>query len=189
MGNELAYSERALDGEALKSVDYVYDKLGRLRSKRGKENNASYCLQESTERNMLGWVSKVKMESSSEMLFENSLSYRYDGLVNEASFNHNIPGTYEQKSTRNEYDYDHLGRFIGNRRYVNGIQTDMGTEKDIMYDLNGNLEFVRRNVDGVTNKHCFVYKGNTPELGYINPNEEMLEFSFTSDDKEYLDNK
>ena len=65
---------------------------------------------------------------------------------------------------------------------MNGIQTDMGTEKDIMYDLNGNLEFVRRNVDGVTNEHCFVYKGNTPELGYINPNEEMLEFGFTSDE-------
>lgn len=175
-------SERTLDGEALKSVDYVYDKLGRLQSKCGKENNASFCLQESTERNMLGWVTKVKMENSSEILFENSLSYRYDGLVNEASFNHNIPGTYEQKRTRNEYDYDHLGRFIGNRRYVNGIQTDMGTEKDIMYDLNGNLEFVRRNVDGVTNEHCFVYKGNTPELGYINPNEEMLEFGFTSDE-------
>ena len=59
--------------------------------------------------------------------------------------------------------------------------TSVGTEKDIMYDLNGNLEFVRRNVDGVSVEHCFVYKGNTPELGYINPNEEMLEFGFTFD--------
>ena len=177
----LVGSERTLDGEALKSVQYEYDKLGRPCKKSGKEGDAVECLSESTERNLLGWVTSIKTRRPDELLFNNQISYRYDGLVSEVSFGHNLFGSSDTKRVRNEYDYDHLGRFIGNRRFVNGVQTSVGTEKDIMYDLNGNLEFVRRNVDGITNEHCFVYKGNMPELGYINPNEEMLEFYFTSD--------
>ncbi len=101
--------------------------------------------------------------------------------MSEVSFDHNLFGSSDTKRVRNEYDYDHLGRFIENKRYVNGTQTDIGTEKDIMYDLNGNLVFVKRNMDGTSNEHCFVYKGNMPELGYINPNDEMLEFGFAFD--------
>ena len=177
----LVGSERTLDGEALKSVQYEYDKLGRPCKKSGKEGDAVECLSESTERNLLGWVTSIKTRRPDELLFNNQISYRYDGLVSEVSFSQNLFGSSDTKRMRNEYDYDHLGRFVGNRRFVNGVQTSMGTERDIMYDLNGNLEFVRRNVDGTSNEHCFVYKGNTPELGYINPNEEMLEFGFTSD--------
>ena len=177
----LINSERSLNGEALKSVQYEYDKLGRLCKKSWKEGDTVECLSESTERNLLGWVTSMKTRRPDELLFNNQISYRYDGLVSEVSFSHNLFGSSDTKRMRNEYDYDHLGRFVGNKRFVNGVQTSMGTERDIMYDLNGNLEFVRRNVDGTSNEHCFVYKGNTPELGYINPNEEMLEFGFTSD--------
>ena len=60
--------------------------------------------------------------------------------------------------------------------------TSVGTEKDIMYDLNGNLEFVRRNVDGVSNEYGFVYNGNTLELIYRDPFSDMVEMQFVSDE-------
>jgi len=122
----LVGSERTLDGEALKSVQYEYDKLGRLCKKSGKEGDAVECLSESTERNLLGWITGVKTKCSGKLLFDNQIDYRYDGLVSEVSFNHNLFGSSDTKRVRNEYDYDHLGRFIGNKRFVNGVQTSVG---------------------------------------------------------------
>ena len=119
-------SDRTFDGEELKSVQYEYDKLGRLCKKSGKEGDAVECLSESTERNLLGWITSVKTKCSGKLLFDNQIDYRYDGLVSEVSFNHNLFGSSDTKRVRNEYDYDHLGRFIGNKRFVNGVQTSVG---------------------------------------------------------------
>ena len=167
-------SERILDGAALKTVDYEYDKLGRMQSKSGN-------LRESTERNMLGWVTGVKVVKSNRTLFENRVIYRYDGLVKESIVHQKLLGESKEKRVRNVYSYDHLGRFIGNRRYVNGIETEVGTEKDLDYDLNGNVIFVRRNEDGNSVDYGFVYNGNTLTLAYINPFTEMTELSFSTD--------
>ncbi len=177
----LVKSARTLDGEALRTVTYEYDELGRLQSTSGNKNGSSYCLQESLERNMLGWITGVKTRLPNTLLFNNQISYRYDGLVNEASFYQKLSGSSAEKTVRNEYDYDHLGRFTGNTRYVNGIQTDVGTEKDIEYDLNGNLEFIRRNENGKSTDYGFVYRGNILDMAYINPYTEMLESWFSSD--------
>lgn len=167
-------SERILDGAALKTVNYEYDKLGRMQSKSGS-------LRESTERNMLGWVTGVKVVKSNRTLFENRVIYRYDGLVKESIVHQKLLGESKEKRVRNVYSYDHLGRFIGNRRYVNGIETEVGTEKDLDYDLNGNVIFVRRNEDGNSVDYGFVYNGNTLTLAYINPFTEMTELSFSTD--------
>ena len=101
--------------------------------------------------------------------------------MSEVSFDHNLFGSSDTKRVRNEYDYDHLGRFIGNRRFVNGVQTSVGTEKDIMYDLNGNLEFVKRNGDGASVEYGFVYNGNRLEIVYRNPFSDMVEMQCSSD--------
>ena len=178
----LTRSVRTLDGERQTPVEYSYDALGRLRSKAEKNTDASVSIRETTARDILGQVTGIEtVRANGTAIFSEQISYRWDGMISETVINHNPYSSTPPSSVRNVYSYDRLGRLTGNRRYVNGAETQTGTEKDIEYDLNGNVTFLRRNADGSADDVYFVYQGNTLAEGCLNPQDEFLELWFTAD--------
>ena len=178
----LTRSVRTFDGERQTPVEYSYDALGRLRSKAEKNADASVNIRETTARDILGQVTGIETaRANGTAIFSEQISYRWDGMISETVINHNPDSSTPPSSVRNVYSYDRLGRLTGNRRYVNGAETQAGTEKDIEYDLNGNVTFLRRNSDGSADDVYYVYQGNTLTEGCLNPQDEFLELWFTSD--------
>lgn len=173
---------RTLDGVTLDPVEYGYDGLGRTSDKTRNGANEAFKLRQTVERDLLGWISEINVVHPVEgTLFDEAIAYRLDGLIDEVT-TYNCPrGDPGTPIVRNKYSYDHLGRLLGNSRWVDNAATDVRTEKNIQYDLNGNITFLRRNINGTAQDIYFGYEGNQITGGCINPQTDFIEFWFTND--------
>lgn len=173
---------RTLDGVNLDPVEYGYDGLGRTSVKTRNGANEAFKLRQTVDRNLLGWISEINFAHPVEgTLFDEAIAYRFDGLIDEVT-TYNCPqGDPGTPIVRNKYSYDHLGRLLGNSRWVDNVATDVRTEKNIQYDLNGNITFIQRNLNGTAQDIYFGYEGNQITGGCINPQTVFLELWFTSD--------
>ena len=154
-GRLVSYS-RTLNGELLDSVFYSYDFAGRIQGKRlgGSSSAGTSSLDETYSRDIRGWMRDITVNTSKlGQVFHEYLGYMSPTLDVAPLFSGNISEVsmsgYGQGHVQNTYRYDHIGRLLGNDRYVDGVATTVGTEKDLRYDLNGNIISLTRD-DGET---------------------------------------
>lgn len=152
----LASYARTLNGNQLDSVFYSYDFAGRIQCKRtGIASSASPSgLTEAYSRDLRGWMTGITVNDLKlGQVFTESLEYMSPTLTATPLFSGNISEVrmtgYEQSVVQNIYRYDHLGRLLGNERFVDGESTPAGTETGLRYDLNGNMMALTRN-DGAS---------------------------------------
>lgn len=148
-GRLLSYS-RVLNGNDLAKVQYSYDWNGLLVNKVVNKADATMpLLEESYERSLLGRLSRIIISAEhADSLFTEELYYtnpgtiaspRYDGKLSMTSVR-----TQNLSPMQCTYTYDNIGRLIGSKRYASGMDIGIGTEKDIKYDLNGNITRMTR---------------------------------------------
>lgn len=143
-GRLLSYN-RVLNGNDLAKVQYSYDWNGLLVNKVVNKADATMpLLEESYERSLLGRLSRIIISAEhADSLFTEELYYtnpgaiaspRYDGKLSMTSVR-----TQNLSPMQCTYTYDNIGRLIGSKRHASGMDIGIGTEKDIKYDLNGNI--------------------------------------------------
>lgn len=148
-GRLLSYN-RVLNGTNLAKVHYSYDWNGLLVKKVVNNADATIPLiEESYERSLQGRLSRINASAEhTDSLFIEDLYYtnpetianpRYDGKISMTSVR-----TQNLSPMQCTYTYDNIGRLIGSKRYISGMDIGIGTEKDIEYDLNGNITKMTR---------------------------------------------
>ena len=142
---------RTLNGCGFSPVRYSYDFAGRLKTKQVGDllSDGTATLLETYSRDVRGWMTDISASSYTVgQLFSESLEYMSPTLSASPLFSGNISmvsmNGYCQNTVQNSYDYDHLGRLLGNSRYIDGTSTTAGTESGITYDLNGNINTLTR---------------------------------------------
>ena len=182
---------RTLNGHVFSPVYYSYDFAGRIKNKQVGEtlSNGTANLLETYSRDIRGWLTEISAKTYTVgQVFSESLEYMSPTLSTSPLFNGNISmltmNSYDQKTVMNTYNYDHLGRLLGNRRYVDGTTTTIGTESGIIYDLNGNINRLTRH-DGSSRYTMWMnhignrISGGETDLG--NSDGEMAALSFSYD--------
>ncbi len=161
----LASYTRTLNANPLDSVFYSYDFAGRIQSKRTRSASSTSPsdLTESYSRDVRGWMTGITVNDLKlGQVFTESLEYMSPTLTAIPLFSGNISEVkmtgYGQSVVHNTYNYDHIGRLLGNKRYVDGSPTPVGTETGLRYDLNGNIKELTRN-DG--NSHYAMRMSHT----------------------------
>ena len=171
-----------LDGtDTLATVHYAYDELGRLVGKSvGNSNNP--VLETDIDYDLHGWTTGIDVAvaegvgSGMDTVFSETLCYashlknpnadRFDGNISETAFSHRVvPSSgspYLQTNTWS-YAYDGLKRLTDANHYPGAAQTPSltDTERDIAYDLNGNITALKRYGNaGLENDLSFNHDGN-----------------------------
>ena len=171
---------RSLDGDVLRPVYYVYDELGRL-SRKTIGDGPDYVGNVTFTYDLHGWTKEIEVETGwdDETVFSETLSYadtlkdpyacRFDGNISGTAFTHRIltdgngqPDSYLQTNTWS-YAYDGLKRLTDANHYPGATLTPSltDTERDIAYDLNGNITFLKRYGNtGLENDLSFNHDGN-----------------------------
>lgn len=160
---------RTLDGQPLRSVTYAYDELGRLSSKQAGTGN---FLKTTLQYDIHGWQNLITLTSgATTTVFQETLRYaspsrtsvtsRYDGNPAEISYLHKVSGGTDTHTWGFEYDMmnrlHHAAHFVGSS--MTASLTD--TERDIDYDLNGNIKYLERyGASGLANDLSFTLSGN-----------------------------
>ena len=130
-------------GAGLGAVIYTYDDLGRLTGK-----SVSGKVSETYAYDLRGWQTGMEASYGGTTIFSESLRYqdatgkkattqpRWDGLISEittSQYGGNASRTYG-------YHYDALRRLSDVDHYLgNALRDNMQTERDITYDLDGNI--------------------------------------------------
>ena len=182
---------RTLNGHVFSPVYYSYDFAGRIKNKQVGEtlSNGTANLLETYSRDIRGWLTNISANTYTVgQVFSESLEYMSPTLSTSPLFNGNISmmtmDSYNQKTVMNTYNYDHLGRLLGNRRYVDGTTTTIGTESGIIYDLNGNINRLTRH-DGSSRYTMWMnHIGNRisgGETDFGNSDGEMAALNFSYD--------
>ena len=142
---------RTLNGQEFKTVRYSYDFAGRILKKTvsGNSSDATADLAEDYSRDIRGWMTDITTNTSTlGTVFSESLGYMSSTIPATPLFSGNIStvsmNCFGQGPVQNAYMYDHLGRLLGNNRIVDGVTTTVGTEHNIQYDLNGNINRLTR---------------------------------------------
>ncbi len=160
---------RILDGQPLRPVTYAYDELGRLSSKHAGTGN---FLNTTLQYDIHGWQNLISLTSgATTTVFQETLRYaspsrtsvtsRYDGNPAEISYLHKVSGGTDTHTWGYEYDMmnrlHHAAHFVGSS--MTASLTD--TERDIVYDLNGNIKYLKRyGASGLANDLSFTLSGN-----------------------------
>ncbi len=151
----LVEESSVLDGSANSRLSYVYDAFGRMKTMNYGENIVSSDI----AYNIRNWMTEMTGD-----VF--SMKLRYESpLYARPRFSGNI-AELEWKSGADSvniyaFDYDELSRVLGARRYFNGVANDSFTEKNISYDLNGNILSLQRVGDGrLIDDLKYTYSGN-----------------------------
>ena len=144
-------------------VTYAYDGLGRLLSK-----SIGSSASQSMKYDVHNWTTSLSASISGSPIFSETLRYtsalkevsaaRFDGNISEIRVIHNgiSDDTYA-------YQYDGLKRLTAANRYIGSAVTSSltRTEKDVVYDRNGNLTALKRYGDtGLENNLSFTWSGN-----------------------------
>ncbi|MBO5193261.1 MAG: hypothetical protein J6B62_00030, partial [Bacteroidales bacterium] len=136
-------------------LSYVYDAFGRMKTMDYGENIVSSDI----AYNIRNWMTEMTGDVFSMKLRYESPLYarpRFSGNIAELEWKSGADSvnTYA-------FDYDELSRVLGARRYFNGVSSDSFTEKNISYDLNGNILSLQRLGDGrLTDDLKYTYSGN-----------------------------
>ena len=168
-------STATLNGERPSTVYYTYDELGRLNGKTfncpAEEYDGLYKhAEESVSRNLQGWVDGTRQFVDDSLMFDMKLDYfgkqtgttpSYTGLVSGVSYSRGSDSTGVH---RYAYSYDALGMLAGARHIgENGEELGTDTEKDIAYDMNGNILALTRcghDTADTAEVLCYAYDGN-----------------------------
>ncbi|MCM1176912.1 MAG: RHS repeat-associated core domain-containing protein [Clostridium sp.] len=160
--SEMSYDNRgrlmeessALDLSSVSRMSYGYDEFGRMDAMDYGDGTVDTDI----GYNIRGWVTAMDSDVfSMELRYDSPLySYpEYSGNIAEAEWK---SGT--DTASTYAYDYDELFRVLGARRYFNGSETDSFTEKEISYDLDGNILSLQRTGNGgMTNDLKYTYSG------------------------------
>ena len=159
-GKVLTYA-RKIGSTNLATFTYTYDNLGRL-SGRTTPSRSS----ESFTYDLHGWMTfyEAKNYSGTTMFSENlyyATPYRtgapglWSGLISESKTQLN--GSNYQLY---DYTYDKIMRLTDAVHYDNGTSSLTNTEKNITYDLNGNVKTLKRYGTSLDDNLTFTYSGN-----------------------------
>ena len=161
---------RALDGQPLRPLTYNYDELGRLSSKQAGTGN---YLKTTLQYDIHGWQNLIALTNGPSSIFQEELRYaspttgrgimpRYDGNPSEISFLHKVSGGGADSHTWG-YAYDRMNRLEDAVHFASAstTQTLTDTERNIAYDLNGNIAALKRyGPSGLQNDLSFAHSGN-----------------------------
>ena len=123
-------------------VNFEYDELGRLVGKDANSITSSYAY------NLQGWLTR-----SSGHYYSSQLKY-YDG--SNPSYTGNI-SEWKWGNRSYRFEYDNLGRISDAHYYEGNTLCDDYSEKDISYDLNGNIRSLTRYDAGVPETLDYTY--------------------------------
>lgn len=123
-------------------VNFEYDELGRLVGKDANSITSSYAY------NLQGWLTR-----SSGHYYSSQLKY-YDG--SNPSYTGNI-SEWKWGNRSYRFEYDNLGRISDAHYYEGNTLSDDYSEKDISYDLNGNIRSLTRYDAGVPETLDYTY--------------------------------
>ena len=123
-------------------VNFEYDELGRLVGKDANSITSSYAY------NLQGWLTR-----SSGHHYSSQLKY-YDG--SNPSYTGNI-SEWKWGNRSYRFEYDKLGRISDAHYYEGNTLSDDYSEKDISYDLNGNIRSLTRYDAGVPETLDYTY--------------------------------
>ena len=169
----LTQTNRYLDGTPLKDMFYVYDALGRLWEKTIADG-ASYIGIISYDYDLHGWTTGITATKygSQETIFSETLRYaspqkpgttaRYDGNISEITYT-SYNGTPAPSSDTYGYAYDGMNRLTDAAHYAGAATTQslLKTEKNITYDLDGNITGLNRyGASGLSEMLSFTHAGN-----------------------------
>ena len=161
---------RTLDGQTLRPVTYAYDALGRLAS---KQAGTGAYLATHRQYDIHGWLTQTTVTGGgSTNLFQETMRYaspsrssvapRFDGNPSEITFLHRTPDGVNDLHTWG-YAYDLMNRLSAADHFA-GTSTSASltdTEREIAYDLNGNITSLRRyGTAGLSNVLSFAHTGN-----------------------------
>lgn len=182
---------RTMNGHEFSPVYYSYDFSGRIKEKHvgGVSTNGTANLLETYSRDIRGLMTDISINSHAiGQVFSESLEYMSPTLPASRLFSGNIStitiNSYNQKTIKNTYNYDHLGRLLGNYRYVDGVPTTIGTESGITYDLNGNINRLTRHDGNSKYTICMEHIGNRisgGEYDFDIPDRTKITLSFSYD--------
>ena len=123
-------------------VNFEYDELGRLVGKDANSITSSYAY------NLQGWLTR-----SSGHYYSSQLKY-YDG--SNPSYTGNI-SEWKWGNRSYRFEYDNLGRISDAHYYEGNTLRDDYSEKNISYDLNGNIRSLTRYDAGVPETLDYTY--------------------------------
>ena len=172
---------REVDGVSLPVVTYSYDYLGRLIFK-----SADSRMNEIYIYDIHGWETVRIAEYAGSNVFTQTLSYAststsgvpglYSGLISESVSSHN-----GQQSQTYGYRYDSGARLVDAVHLVGTSSSLVNTEKDITYDLNGNIKTIKRyGATALDDNLSYTYFGN--RLTSVADAVESSSYTYTYDD-------
>ncbi len=157
-------STAKLNNGILASVEYSYDDLGQVKTK--KYGYGSNAINQTMQYNIRGWL-----ERQSSELFETRLRYNVPLLAGtRASYSGNISEwewLHKQKTGQSfqintyTFSYDSLYRLNETKQYISGNLNNQYVEKSIRYDENGNILTMQRTSGGtLVDNLSYTYTGN-----------------------------
>ena len=160
-------SMRRTEMDMLAEVSYTYDDLGRL-----ERTTVGDAGREDLAYNLQGWRTGMDASFFEESIFKQHLDY-YSPVTVDAvpSYGGRISGIRTERAAagavRDEsYTYDGFNRLIGTASLADG-RRDVNVEKNIKYDMNGNFDYMTRDIDGDSHDLDFLTDGNRLD-GIIN---------------------
>ena len=170
---------RVVNDIPLSSINYEYDNFGNIIRK-----NNDYGFEE-YEYNIQGWNTSRNTHMFGTDIFHEDISYyspelensdkRYSGLVSEVSY-HQFRGLQQTLS----YQYDHLGRMTDMSRYNGSVPVYQWVEKELTYDLNGNIRKMTR-IRNATDVRKIEYVLNGNRLQSVVENNSIKSLVYNSD--------
>ena len=171
---------RTIAGKSLATFTYVYDDLGLL-SGRTTPSRGS----ESFTYDLRGWPKSYSASSySGGTIFSESLRYAspqksgsigsWSGMVSEYQSQ-----LYGGSARTYDYFYDNASRLSNTAHYNGNTLSSTNTEKDITYDLNGNIKTIKRYVSVLDDNLTFTYSGN--RLSSVSDAADGASYTYTHD--------
>ena len=138
----IASETTTVNGGTSGTVTYSYNELGQLTGKiygNGATESLAYNIQ--------GWLSTKSAARSGTNLFNMTLRY-YDATKGTSKFTGDITEWQWTQGSNPaniySFSYDKLSRLTNSNLYVNDVAQNAFTEKNLTYDLNGNINQLQR---------------------------------------------
>ena len=153
----------SIDNTILSHINFHYDELGRLSKK--EYISGTYMLEESIDYNIRGWLT-----SKSSSVFSMQLNYETSNITNLRRYDGSISEWIWKQGTDAQqmyvFKYDGINQLLEAIPYKNSgtswvANTNNYTERNISYDLNGNILSLERTANGsLVDNLVYSYSGN-----------------------------
>ena len=160
-GRRTSMRRTAMGG--LAEVSYTYDDLGRPES-----TIVGDAGREALSHNLQGWRTGTADAFFGDSVFTQTIGYytpvpmdanpSYGGRISGIRTGRAVAGTARDES----YSYDGFGRLAGTSSLAGG-RRDVNVEKDIRYDMDGNVTAMTRDADGGSHLLRFMFYGGRPD--------------------------